>query len=200
MIKIIAGLDPMNGIFNISVKSPLVTKYFPNLCGMIKDDKECPEGLTIEKLEKDTAIIKFPISQEDIVMRSEEEGTARVSPGAASSVSSVISIVRRFAICSVRSILKRSEFLPILDFSGGYSFEELQKDVISAAKNKRQYIVIDSYQNYLTNTKDMKYEFNQYIIPFGTSEYCDFLLLARAGKLKEIRETYKPKLKKTSWF
>ena len=48
----------------------------------------------------------------------------------------------------------------------------------------------------------MKYEFNQHLIDFekNKSEYADFVLLVRAGKLDEIRKLYKNKLKKTSWF
>ena len=189
MLRIITGLDLPSSSFIITVQSPLVTKHYASLSGMLINDKDAPKGVSIEKKDIDTALISFP-----------DENTARVSPDASVSVQNVISIVRRFAVASIRASLRKTEFLPIMDFKGGYSFEELQQDVENAVKAKRQFIVIDTYESYLKNTKEMTYEFNQYVIPYGTSEYVDFALLAKAGKLAEIRKTYKNKLKKTNWF
>lgn len=198
MLKIITGLDLPSSSFIITVQSPLVTKHYASLSGMLINDKDAPKGVSIEKKDIDIALISFPVGGQ--IIPGPDENTARVSPDASVSVQNVISIVRRFAVASIRASLRKTEFLPIMDFKGGYSFEELQQDVENAVKAKRQFIVIDTYESYLKNTKEMTYEFNQYVIPYGTSEYVDFALLAKAGKLAEIRKTYKNKLKKTNWF
>lgn len=198
MIRIITRLDLESSSFIITVQSPLVVHHYSSLSGMLMSDDTAPRGINVEKRDMDTALISFPVNGQ--IIPGPSEGTAGVSQDANASVQNVINIVKRFATAGIRTRLKRTEFLPILDFSGGYSFEELQEDVKKAVKEKRNFMVIDTYKNYLKNTKDMTYEFNQYPIPFGTSEYCDFALLAGAGKLSEIRRLYKNKLKKTSWI
>lgn len=197
MLRIVTGLDLPNASLVITVQSTLVAQYFANLNGMLVNDKDAPVGVSIEKRDHDTALISFPVTGQ--IIPANENG-AKISIENSERVQKVINIVQRFAMSAVRHQLKNSEFLPLYDFSGGYSFEELQQDVEAAAKAKRDYIVIDTYQSYLNHTEKATYEFNQYIIPFGTSEYCDFLLLAKAGKLKELRNLYKDKLKRTSWF
>ena len=205
MLKLVSGLDGASGNFCIQVTSPLVEQYFPNLCGMMKNDKLSPSGLTVEKIGPSTALIQFPSGAENSIIGEPEDGRIRISPEAAQQMNNVLNIARRFAAGAIRSISKKTEFIPILDFHSNvrdYSLEEMQSDVIEAMKNKRNLVIIDNFQAYIDNNTSMKYEFNQHLIDFekNKSEYADFVLLVKAGKLDEIRKLYKNKLKKTSWF
>lgn len=203
MMKIIASVDGAEQAFNITVQTPLLTKYFPNFSGMIMNDKSSPKGVSVKRTDSDTAIVTFPIPGQ--IMGSNADGQVSVSTEAAESVSDIISISRRYVIACIKYILKRTEFLPIYDFRGGdkpgeYNFEEMKKDVVAAAKSKRDFLIIDTYENYLKGTREMSYEFNQHWVDFGTSEYADVIYLVLSDKLEELRKKYKGKLVKTSWF
>lgn len=182
-----------NGNINLSITSPLVDKYYSNLSGMLTKSKDSPQGLKIEKVGSDTAVVEFPVGT-----------VGPLGPAQGSGMTSVMGIIRRFVIGSLKYRTKRTEFCPILDFKGGkpgeYSFEQLQKDVEAAVKAKRSLTLIDTYQSYLNNQKEMKYVFNQYVVEYGTNEYCDVVILIQQGKLGELQKLYKGKLKTTNWF
>jgi hypothetical protein len=192
MMRIVGGMGE-DGNISLSVTSPLVSRYFSNFRGMLTSSKDSPSGLKVEKAGPDTAIVIFPPG---------EVGMA--GPAQGSGMNSVMAIIRRFVVGSLKYRSKKTEFCPILDFSGGepgeYSFEQLQKDVLAAIKAKRNLTLIDTYQNYLKNQKEMKYIFNQYDVEYGTSEYADVVLLIQLGKLSELQKIYKSKLKLTNWF
>lgn len=199
-MKIIEGLNAESKNMVITINSPLLVSYYPSLYKMMTTDEKTPKGLTMEKQSPDTATISFPIDIGDIKMTGPNTGTAAISLEAKNSLDAVLSIANRFCNSAVKHILKTTEFCPILDVTGGYSYKKLQSDVESACKAKRDFLVIDSYKNYLEGTRSTKYEFNQYRIPYGTTEYVEFLLSVKEGKFKDLKKKYKNKLKKQVWF
>jgi hypothetical protein len=198
MMKVIAGLDPNSMQFCVTIISPLMEKYYTNFTGMLKSDKDCPQGLSIIRENLETIHLQFP-APPDAVKSKEFDGKIAVDKDSVEGMQNVLSIANRFVVAALKYKLKHTEFLPFLDFSGGYSFEEMQKDVVEAIKAKRDFNLIDTYKNYLDNMKTLKYEFNQYPVKYGTDEYADIVLLIKSGNLKELQATYKDKLKFTSW-
>lgn len=197
-MKINTGMNGDNNNMYVNVSSPLLEKYYSNFTGMIKNDKRAPSDITIEKVGLNTVLVQFPISPE-FIMGEPKDGKIAVTGEVAVSIEAIIDITNRFTRVALKKILSTTEFCPILDFSGGYSFEELQEDVKIATKNKRDILVIDSYENYKSGTIGNKYEFNQYSIPYGTDEYCNFVLSVIRGDIRELQKEYKPKLAYSVW-
>lgn len=199
MIKIVAGVNPETQHFCISITSPLLIKYYNNFIGMLKEDKLCPRDLEIYREKNDTVHLQYPLPPG--AMQGQVDGNkVLVHKESTEGMENILKFVNRFVEAALKNILKKTEFLPILDFSGGYSFQEMQKDVVTALEKKRDFLLIDTYKNYLDNEKTRKYEFNQYPIKYGTDEYINVFILIKSGKLKELRKEYKDKLKMTNWF
>ena len=197
MMKIVAGIDPSSNSFVITVQSPIAIKHFQSLNGMVTNDKNAPKGIVVEKRDSETVAITFPVLGDVIPDKNGRQ--AKVPVENSKIVDDVVDIIKIFTNCAVKATMKVTEFIPLFDFRGGYSFEELQNDVKEALKAKRNFLVIDTYENYLKGMDDGKYEFNQYLIPFGTSEYCDFAISVIKGELGLLRKKYKDKLKPTCW-
>lgn len=199
MVKIITEINVTDQKFNMTVESEstLVSDHFSSLKGMLLNDSTSPSGINVDLIGKNSAIITFPI-RGGIIRKSET--MAAVSDSATEEVNRVAKIVYRFIQAYIKSRFSTTEFLPILDFSGGYSFEEAQHDALTALEKKRDILVIDTYESYKKQTESMSCQFNQYPLKWGTSDYVDFVLLMRRGDLKQIRKTYGPKLKKFTWF
>ena len=206
MVRIVSGIDGNSGNFCVTISSPLVEKYYTNLCGMMKNDKMSPSGLTIDKVASDSVLIQFPPKGGvNPIIGELEGGKAKVDASAAEPLNNVLDIARKFVMSAIKHCTKSIEFIPLFDFTGdirNYSFEEMKTDIIEAVKNKRNLCIIDKFQAYLDNQKDQKYEFNQYLIDFNSnpSEYSDFVLMVQNNNLSELRKIYKTKLKRTSWF
>jgi len=199
MVKIITEINVTDQKFNMTVESEstLVSDHFSSLKGMLLNDSTSPSGINVDLIGKNSAIITFPI-RGGIIRKSET--MAAVSDSATEEVNKVAKIVYRFIQAYVKSRFSTTEFLPILDFSGGYSFEEAQHDALTAVEKKRDILVIDTYESYKKQTESMSCQFNQYLLKWGTSDYVDFVLLMRRGDLKQIRKTYGPRLKKFTWY
>lgn len=198
-MKIIAGINAENQSFCITIVSPIMEKYYHNFVGMLKEDKVCPNELEIFRENIDTIHLQFPVPP-GAIQGKPVEGRVAVDKDAVGGMQGVLDFVQRFTMAAVKNILKKTEFLPIMDFSGGYSFKEMQKDIVTALENKRDFLLIDSYKNYLANNESQKYEFNQYLVSYGSDEYVNIFILIKSGNLKELRRLYKDKLKLTNWF
>lgn len=193
-------INPDAGLFNVTITTPLLEKYYSNLRGMVINEKSVPKNLTIERSGTSTASIQFPIPAGSIVKQNTETITVDKDLLLNGGMSSVLNVTHRFVCAALSAILKNTEFLPFLDFSGGYSFEELQSDVKRAVEAKRDFLMVDTYKNYLEGTKDGGYRFSQYPVKYGTSEYVDIAILIVSGNLEELRKIYKTKLKLTDWI
>ena len=104
----------------------------------------------------------------------------------------IMEIINKFTNSAIRKELKQTEFIPL----EGYEEDLLKEDIKTAVQNKRNLCIIDTYESYLKNEEDRKYEYNQYRVDYGTNEYSDVAILIATGKLSEVRKLYKKKLKK----
>lgn len=206
MIKVLTSLNGENGDIKISINTTLLKQYYPNLKGITLNHKDCPKDLKVERVDSTTAMITFSsgLSSDDLGQPN-EDGMIGIPTEHAMKIQKVSNIIKEFLDSAIKHCIKTTEFIPLYDFSGdkrNYSFEEMQEDVITAMKNKRNLCVIDKFQDYLDNNVVQKYCFNQHMIDYNKNadEYVDFILLVKAGKLKELREMYSGKLTKTEWF
>ena len=198
-MRIQSTLDGENQQLILSVTSNLIEKFYPNLCGLVKNTGNLPQGIQISRKDKKTAIVSFPVPQESVVPM---EGNPQLKGVNSAVFTPVIMMIREFTNLGLRNLTKRREFLPL----NGYPEEDLQKDVIACLKAKRDIVIIDEYQAYLDNMDPTKasgaYSFNQYVLSYeeDASEYCDVAIMIERGHFKEWRKIYSEKLVRTDWF
>lgn len=202
-MKITTSLNG-DGDIRISINTNLIKQFFPNLKGMTLNHRDCPKNVRVEKIDSVTALITIVQGIDMDKLGPEENGMIGVPTEFAVKIQSVLNIVNEFLRNAVMYCVKRTEFIPLYDFSGttrNYSFDEMKEDVVKAMQNKRNLCIIDKFQDYLDNEHEHKYCFNQYMIDYNTmaDEYVDFILAVKAGKLEELRTKYSGKLTRTEW-
>lgn len=198
MMRIQSSLDGESQQLIMSVTSNLIEKFYPNLCGMLKNTKNLPVGLQVSRKDKNTAIVSFPVPKEHMMS---VEGNPQMKSVSSAVFNPVIMVIKEFTNLGLRNLTKRREFLPL----EGYPEEDLQKDVKACLEAKRDIVIIDNYQSYLDNMESISggsYSFNQYVLGYteNASEYCDVAIMIERGRFKEWREIYSKKLEKTDWF
>jgi hypothetical protein len=200
-MRIQSSLDGESQQLILSVTSNLIEKFYPNLCGLIKNTGNLPHGIQISRKDKTTAVVSFPVPQDSIVP---VDGNPQMKGVNSTVFAPVIMLIREFTNLSLRNLTKKREFLPL----NGYPEEDLQKDVIACLKAKRDIVIIDEYQAYLDSQNPEKlvngsaYSFNQYVLSYeeDASEYCDVAIMIERGYFKEWRKIYSKKLVHTDWF
>lgn len=200
MIKISSSVDQGGQRMVVTVNTNLIDRYYPHLCGMLKVSKTCPRGIQVEKAAKDTAIITFPIPKSNMgPIRNTPDGNSVVGIDA-SFLEPLLKELNRFASLSVRNMSKHVEFLPINDLSGGYSEEERRSDVVTAIKNKRDFLLLDSYKTYKEEVEAGRYQFKQVLVKYGTSDYADISIWIEKNNLEPLKKYFKDNAKVVNWF
>lgn len=199
-MKIKTGIDAETRNFCISIESPIFENYADRYEKVLKKSKDCPPGVEVTIENPHLIHVQFPPVPGTVSGNFMDGGRVAVEKEGMVGIKAVMDFTNRFVNLALRDLTKTTEYLPILDFSGGYSFEEMQEDVLSGIRGKRNFLIIDTYEAYKEGTSSGKYEFNQYPIEYGSDEYVEVALLIRNGKLEELRKKYKNKLKKTSWY
>lgn len=192
MMKITTGMTE-DGKFCVTVSSRLLETYYPNFSGMISSDSNCPRDLSIERQDKNTAFLVFPVGEGAILNKSGDR--VGVDINGVKTLKDVLAITKRFSITAIRHQQRTLEYIPLK----GYPLKELQKDVVAAVENKRSFVMIDTYDNWKENCQNPGKEFPQFVVPFGTNEYTNVFLMIRNGEFNKLKKEYKPKLKMMSW-
>ena len=201
MIKIFPRLDQGSQRMLLNVTCNMFKKYYPNLQGMIMSSSACPKGTEIYRESQTTAVISVPIPKDKmkIIEKPTEDRVGKVEVDQ-SFLSPVIMEVDRFVKEGLSYICKHVEFLPILDCSGGYSWEERKSDVLTAVENKRDFVLVDSYKSYLEGTKGGNYSFKQIYLEFGTEDYADVAIWIRSNNEKELIDYFNKNAAVEDWF
>ena len=118
-------------------------------------------------------------------------------------ISPLFVTIDKFKVAAYRKKSRTTEFIPL----SGYPIEDLKKDVVEAVKGKRDYCLIDTYENYLKNfsnkkidDEDCEFIINHYYVKFGTEQYNNICLDILNGNLDRVVKEFKPKLKRESWI
>lgn len=188
----------------ITVKSPLLNRYFENFKHVIEENerevKGLPEGLKVlESVNSGEAIITFPIkdSQIDPDTALPNRRRVKLNEGQMNSLNYALNL---WVSLAARLELSSVEFIPL----HGYSADDLKKDIQEAVANKRDLCIIKTYKEYLDsqNAKSAKdaFTFVQYIVRYGTDEYSNVAISLYNKELKNLRDTYEAKLVRTEWI
>lgn len=189
-MKVLTNFDPESNSVVIKVSTNLLEKYYYNFQGMLKKKFD----IQVSKLDNNSAQVLLP---GEVVKNSESVGKGMQSVGIERDlVNGVMEVMNKFINIALRKELSVTEFCPL----SGYSFDDLKKDLILAIKAKRNLMFVDTYQNYLTECEETRYRFNQYYIPYGTSEWADAITLIETGNIVELKKWIKPLLQVKSWF
>lgn len=187
------GFDPDSKKMTVSVNTNLLKKYHINFKGLFQMAKEKPKGLEVNIKSGNLAIVSFPIAEENIRTLGNGKGYIGVEKDV---MDGIMEIITKFTTSAIRKELQQTEFIPL----EGYSEDLLKEDTKKAVEGKRNLCIIDTYGNYLKNEKSRKYEYNQYVIEYGTDEYSNAVIMLITGKLSELKKLYKKKLKKEIWL
>ena len=197
--------------FVVNIVSNIFQGYFPHFEGLIKKRKsKLPPGTECVQISPDTVQVSFPISIDSAENIDDPRNGDIRKIGIsvpAEKVEAVMKFVSAFLNRVVMDMCKHREFLPLT----GYPEKSLVEDVKEALSNKRDLIIIDTYQAYLDSKlkaksaqedEETKIRFNQVHLKYkeDKSEYCDVVCMLTSGNFKEWRKTYTPKLVSTDWI
>lgn len=201
MVEVFESYNPEDSKVSISVKTALIKKYYLNLSGLIKKSKGVPKDTIIERVDEDVANIVFSIPKEFLSKKFDNDNNVIGIRVDREKVDCFYSAINRFINLALRKEFRSVEFLPIGD---DYELDDLKKDVVDAIKNKRNFVVIHTYREYLDVRNNINgsnsIEFNQVYADYGTSLYSDIAILIEKDNLKELRELIEPMFKLTKWI
>lgn len=191
-MNVSTGFDPDSKKITVTVNTNLLKKYHVNFKGLFQMAPRKPKGLEVNIRSGNLATVSFPVPEENIKVLGEGRGMVGIDRD---DMDGIMEIINKFTNSAIRKELKQTEFIPL----EGYEEDLLKEDIKTAVQNKRNLCIIDTYESYLKNEEDRKYEYNQYRVDYGTNEYSDVAILIATGKLSEVRKLYKKKLKKETW-
>lgn len=201
-MNITTGFDPESNRILVTLETNLLKKYYPNLVGMLSpigNKNESLKDLSVSMRGKSSAQISLPVpksSQKHISEKNKGKDRNVAIAVDREMMSVLFSTINRFVNSAMRKELLITEFVPL----EGYDIGDLKKDIYKAIEGKRNFCIIDTYENYLSQADSKLYTYNQYIVEFGTDEYADVAILIESGEMNELKKIYSSKLKETVWL
>lgn len=215
-MKLSSNYNPENSKFTLEVTTNLVSEYFYNLRGMLIQHNDVPKDIEVTKRGNDTALISFTMLKEEVeristpmpkelldkmskmfgVPADNIKGGVIDASQTDGPLKLIDSIINQFINSAMSYKLKRTEFLPLTN----YPKSDLIEDAKSALKNKRNLCIIDDFKKYKKSMNSRTYEFNQYELEYGTSEYYDVITMLCTGLYDEFKSIYSQKLVNTVWI
>ena len=189
--------NPDNNKVVFILETNLLLRYFPNLKGLVENDKDIPSDVEVEQKNSTTAVISFSPGPESNVQKVDSGNNTGSFKIAIDSkrIEGINRVLNKFTRCALKKELSTTEFIPL----SGYSEENLSNEIIDALKGKRKLCILKDYSEYLESQEKNVYVFNQYILEYGTNEYVDAVLYIRNKNFKKLRELYSDKLVLTDW-
>lgn len=171
----------------ITLESPLLADYFPNFKSMIMGYKGGIPGLSVNKIGSKGAEIQLPVSSQKCVDVNDRMVAYSLDPV-------FVEQLDFFDEFAIKKKLMSTEFIPLT----GYDIEMMSEEVVEAVKAKRNLLFIKSFDEYKSMSKS-SYEFNQYELEYGTTEYVDAVIMIRNKDIKALRKLYSGKLECVNW-
>lgn len=191
-MNIVNSYNPEQKRVLVFVESNLLINYYSNFEGMIKKNTNI-DDLRVERTKKNEAMISFPLP---------EDGTAvKVNGGMSISIppmvmENITNSINRFTKAAIRNKLKTVEFLPLSE----YPVEDLKKDMVAAVRAGRDFVLLQSYKDYLEMEKKGKYSFSQVFVYKGTSEYADTALDIWNEDIEGLKRRLEGKFEVYEWM
>lgn len=193
-MKVTPGFDPRNKKITLEFQTNLLKKYYPNFEGMITTDSSIPSGTNVQQTREDTAVITFPVPKNTSIKNDSENGVGYIAVEP-ENMEIFGNVINKFVNAALRREFKTTEFIPL----EGYPIEKLRTEIRLALENKRNFCIIDTYENYLKLTQKNNYEFNQAILEFGSTDYAKTAVLVYRGDIEGLRKMWSERLKLDSW-
>lgn len=195
-MKFTQTFNPDNNKVVFIIETNLLNRYFPNLKGLVENDKDVPSDIEVVQRNSNTALISFSPGPESNIQKSETGGSGAFRIAIDSrKVDSINKVLNKFTRCALKKELSTTEFVPLK----GYPEENLKEEIILALKGKRKLCILKDYDEYLNMQEKDMYVFHQYILEYGTNEYIDAILFIHNGNMKKLKELYGDKLVLTDW-
>lgn len=188
--------NPTLKLMLVEYKSSHLKKHFQLMEESVKYKKSLgliPNDLEIKSLDDTKCVISFHI---DIPENDRVNTGDKMSKLSKSMTDKLCMIIDDFIERAINAELKTSEFIPL----SGISVETLKSDVVDAVKDKRDLVIVDTYNNCMKFILEkVTTIINQYRIPYMSEEYSDVVLYVYEGNMKKLRELYKDKLMTVDW-
>ena len=192
-MKFTQTFNPDNNKVVFILETNLLNRYFPNLKGLVENDKDVPSDIEVVQRNSNTALIQFSPGPESSVQKN-DGGAFRIAIDSRK-VECINKILNKFTRCALKKELSTTEFVPLK----GYPEESLKEEILGALKGKRKLCILRDYEEYLNMQEKELYVFHQHILEYGTNEYADAVLFIRYGNMKKLRDLYSDKLVLTDW-
>lgn len=192
-MKVTPGFDPNSKKIKLEFKTNLLKKYYSNFAGMISNDSNIPNGTNIEQVGDDTAVISFPLPKNSQIKNDDERGIGFIAVDP-KSMEIFSEVINRFVNAALRKEFRTTEFIPL----EGYPISNLKEEIKEAIKNKRNFCIIDTYENY-KRLKEINYEFKQAYVNFGTSDYSKTAVLIHRLDIEGLKKMWSEKLSIGNW-
>lgn len=188
--------NPTLKLMLVEYKSSHLKKHFQLMEESVKYKKSLgliPNDLEIKSLDDTKCVISFHI---DIPENDRVNTGDKMSKLSKSMTDKLCMIIDDFIERAINAELETSEFIPL----SGISVETLKSDVVDAVKDKRDLVIVDTYNNCMKFILEkVTTIINQYRIPYMSEEYSDVVLYVYEGNMKKLRELYKDKLMTVDW-
>lgn len=197
-MKFTQTFNPDNNKVVFILETNLLIRYFPNLKGLVENDKDVPSDIEVEQRNSNTALISFspgPESGSSVQKMGDKDSSSYRIAIDSRKVESINRVLNKFTRCALKKELMSTEFVPLQ----GYPEENLKEEIVEALKGKRKLCILKDYDEYLSMQEKEQYLFHQCILEYGTNEYVDAILYIRNGNMKKLRELYNDKLVLTDW-
>lgn len=191
-MKFTQTFNPDNNKVVFILETNLLNRYFPNLKGLVENDKDVPSDIEVVQRNSNTALIQFSPGPESSVQKN--DGAFRIAIDSRK-VECINKILNKFTRCALKKELSTTEFVPLK----GYPEESLKEEILGALKGKRKLCILRDYEEYLNMQEKESYVFHQHILEYGTNEYADAVLFIRYGNMRKLRDLYSDKLVLTDW-
>lgn len=197
-MKFTQTFNPDNNKVVFILETNLLIRYFPNLKGLVENDKDVPSDIEVEQRNSNTALISFspgPESGSSVQKMGDKDSNSYRIAIDSRKVESINRVLNKFTRCALKKELMSTEFVPLQ----GYPEDNLKEEIVAALKGKRKLCILKDYNEYLSMQEKEQYLFHQYILEYGTNEYVNAILYIRNGNMKKLRELYNDKLVLTDW-
>lgn len=195
-MKFTQAFNPDNNKVVFILETNLLNRYFPNLKGLVENDKDVPSDVEVVQRNSNMALISFSPGPESVQKDESSNGNSSYRVAIDSKkVESINKVLNKFTRCALKKELSTTEFVPL----NGYPEDNLKDEIIEALQGKRKLCILRDYEEYLNMQDKELYIFHQYMLEYGTNEYIDAILFIRNGNLDKLRELYNDKLVLTNW-
>ena len=152
-----------------------------------------PGDFSISRVEKDRCMLVLPIVIPGIERAPDNQSASALVPKEL--INKITSLLNDFRAEAIKDEIRTTEFIPL----SGYSVKNLQKDIVTAIKAKRNFCLIESYSDYQKFENREISRLRQYKVKHSTNDYSEIALSIYEGNLKRIKDQYTPKLEEVDW-